>query len=253
MTRAVRHLRDAALVGGLALWVAFLVPPASGWATRYEFANALQFGVFAFWAPVLVVVGAPWRHTRAGRALGAGEPASSWLARWWVRRESVSREARAAWVTAIFIVVEVVWRVAPVVDHVSSHPWGQVLEAVSLALAGGALFLSLVESPPLSPGTKRVFRIFMAALSMWAVWIVGYMDGMTGAEWYRVFHHALGGLSLSADKEISAGLLWLTSAVTFIPIVFWNLVHWLQSEATPDEEMYDLVREDRTRGFFGPG
>lgn len=157
------------------------------------------------------------------------------------------------WTTGVFVALEIFWRVAPVVDHVSVHLAGQLLESVTLAASGMALFLAVVESPPLHPGTKPVFRIFMCAASMWVVWIIGYMDGMSGSGWYHVFHHVAGVLSLEADKQFSTGVLWIASAVTFIPVVFWNMMHWLQSEATPDEEMYDLMREEKSRGFFGPG
>jgi cytochrome c oxidase assembly factor CtaG len=252
MSGGVRRLRSGALVGALVLWVVFLVPPLGGMAERYEFVNALQYGVFAFWAPTLLVVGAPWTWLSRRGAAGTGE--ATWLSRWRSHRESPGRESRAIRWVSIFIALEIFWRVVPVVDHLSVHPAGAVLEAVSFAISGVALFLSLVESPPLSAGTKRVYRTGLAAVAMWTIWIIGYMDGMSNAGWYHVFHHVAGsGISLVADKQFSTGILWFTSAVTFIPIVFWNMVHWLQSEATPDEEMYDLVHEDRTRGFFGTG
>ena len=253
MASRERLVRDAALICGVIVWIAFVVPPLGGWAGRFEYVNSLQFGVFAYAAPALLVAGAPWRLTRAGRSFLAGERTPTWFSRWLARRESDGRERRAVVATIAFVVLEIVWRITPVVDDVSAHSWGRLLEGLSFLVAGGALFLSLVESPPLAPGTKRVARIFMAAVSMWTIWIIGYMDGMTGAGWYHVFHHVAGrGVSVIADKELSTGVLWVTSAATFIPIVFWNLIHWLQSESTPDEEMYDLVREDRTRGFFGP-
>ncbi len=253
MASGERFVRDAALIAGAVLWIVFVLPPLNGWAGRFEYVNSLQYGVFAYWVPVLVVVGAPWRLTRAGRAFLSGDRSPTWFSRWWARRESDWRERRAVVATVCFVVLEIFWRVTPVVDNVSAHPWGRLLEGLSFLASGGALFLSLVESPPHSPGMKRVVRIFMAAFSMWTIWIIGYMDGMTGAGWYHVFHHVAGrGVSVIADKELSTGVLWVSSAATFIPIVFWNLIHWLQSESTPDEEMYDLVREDRTRGFFGP-
>ena len=45
--------------------------------------------------------------------------------------------------------------------------------------------------------------------------------------------------------------MWFIAAAGFLPIVFVNLYRWLQSEEDPDEELYQLVRKDRTRGFFG--
>jgi hypothetical protein len=45
--------------------------------------------------------------------------------------------------------------------------------------------------------------------------------------------------------------MWFISASAFMPIIFANLNRWLQSEEDPDEELYQLVRRDRSRGFFG--
>jgi hypothetical protein len=37
----------------------------------------------------------------------------------------------------------------------------------------------------------------------------------------------------------------------FVPIVFWNLIHWLQSEEDPNEEIIKLFRQEKEHGFFG--
>jgi len=92
----------------------------------------------------------------------------------------------------------------------------------------------------------------MATAVMWAAWVVAYLDGMSNTSWYDAFHHVAGhGVSLAADQQFSTGAVWFITAGVFIPIIFWNLVHWLQSEEDPNAELVKLIREDRTRGFFG--
>src|SRR5664280_2282982 len=62
------------------------------------------------------------------------------------------------------------------------------------------------------------------------------------------------GFSLSADQQLTTGLLWFVSACAFIPVVYWNLIRWLQAEEDPDEELHHLVRQERIRGrTLGPG
>jgi hypothetical protein len=47
--------------------------------------------------------------------------------------------------------------------------------------------------------------------------------------------------------------MWFISGCAFIPVVFWNLIQWLQSEEDPDEELHLLLRQERIRGRTGPG
>lgn len=87
---------------------------------------------------------------------------------------------------------------------------------------------------------------------MWTVWVLAYLMAMSQSSWYHEFHYAVGrGISQSADQQLTAGVMWFTAAVAFMPVIFSNLNCWLKSEDDPDEELYQLVRRDRTRGFFG--
>ncbi|MGC8510193.1 MAG: cytochrome c oxidase assembly protein [Acidimicrobiales bacterium] len=256
-----RRLRDAAAVVGFALFFVLLVPPLATWARQYEFAQAIQFCGFAVVVPALVVAGAPWR--RLGLSVGpepvVGEDGAvvageGWIDRRWARRLGRTGHARAVTAGLIAAGLVILWRSAPVVDLLVRDPWMEVVEAVTLVGAGIALWVDLIESPPLRPATTRPYRIGLAAVSMWVVWVVAYFNGMSHSSWYGAFHHVAGhGLSLMADQQFTAGVMWLLSASAFIPVVFWNLVHWLASEDDPDEELHRLVRDERTRGFHGSG
>ena len=144
------------------------------------------------------------------------------------------------------------WRVAPIVNALVHHPWLVPVEAVTLFIPSLLLMVELVESPPLLPGISRPYRIGVSAVVMWTAWVVAYLAGMSHDSWYTAFHHAAGhGISASADQQFSAGFVWLLSASVFVPIVFWNLIHWLQSEEDPNEEIIKLFRQEREHGFFG--
>jgi hypothetical protein len=47
---------------------------------------------------------------------------------------------------------------------------------------------------------------------------------------------------------MSTGIMWFLSAAAFLPVVFWNLIHWLQSEENPDDELNRMVRKERKFG-----
>ena len=129
------------------------------------------------------------------------------------------------------------------------------VEAVTLIAVGVGLWLELVESPPLTPRLTRPGRVALAAIAMWTIWILAYLVGLSHASWYQAYpHHAGTGFSLSADQQLTTGMLWFVSACAFMPVVYWNLIRWLQSEEDPDEELHHLMRQERIRGrTLGPG
>ncbi len=250
-----RGFRDVLAVLGVVWWFIWLVPPLGSWARQYEYVQTLQFESFAFVAPVLFVAGGPWRRLGVRRWPVWSRSTSSSVADPDGSRDPVAtgvNHGRSIVAAGIFLAIAVLWRVSPVVDAVVRHPWLTVVEFVTLGVSGVALFRDLIESPPLTPRATRPYRIGISAVVMWVVWIMAYMNGMSRSSWYHAFTHVPGhGPSLAADQQLSVSSIWLVSAAVFLPIIFWNLVQWLQSEEDPDAELYRLVRRERARGFFG--
>ena len=254
----VAAFRNLLAVAGLLLWIAFLIPPVSSWSLRYEYAQAIQYCVFAVLAPALLVAGAPWKWL----GLSAGEPLvvdvdgtgvspsrPRFIDRWSILRSSRSGIQRAYVLVIGFSLMTIFWRVSPVVNALVRHPWLAVVESVALISVGVLLWIDLIESPPVTPCTPRPYRIGMATASMWVVWVLAYLLGQSNDSWYRAFHHVAGhGVSLSADQQLISGSMWLLTAGAFLPVIFWNLVHWLQSEEDPDDELVRLIRQDKTLG-----
>jgi cytochrome c oxidase assembly factor CtaG len=229
-----------------------LVPPVWGWSLRYGFVQSIQFCIFGFGAPALLAVGAPWRgiHPSGDVSDLDGQPA--WFRRWNARRVREKAQLRALSAATATIAVTIFWRVAPVVNALVHHPWLVPVEAITLFVPSLLLMVELVESPPLAPGISRPYRIGVSAVVLWSAWIVAYLAGMSHDSWYTAYHHTAGkGISASADQQFSAGFVWLLSASVFVPIVFWNLIHWLQSEEDPNEEIIKLFRQEKEHGFFG--
>lgn len=275
-----RSARDLLLVLALVLVAVCLLPPVATEARRYEFAEAIQYAVLGVVIPALVVIGAPWRRlglasapdstveadggpTRTTAPATPPAPPSA-TATATMRPRPVDRLARgrrrhpealrSACFFALYLAGAILWRIPASVDALTRHPWLVVVEAVTLVAVGCGLWLELVESPPLVPRLSRPHRVALAAGSMWAVWILAYLVGLSHASWYHAFsHHPGAGLSLSADQQLSTGIMWFISGCAFVPVVFWNLIQWLQSEEDPDEELHHLLRQERIRGRTGPG
>jgi cytochrome c oxidase assembly factor CtaG len=209
----------------LVLILVGLVPPAATDARRFVFAESLQFLLFAVVAPALLVLGAPWR--RLSRV-------ATWLAR---RRPARAQGGfqRGAAVLVAFIAGAIVWRLPVTVNALATVPGLAVVEMVTLVGAGGALWLELVESPPLLPHLSRPQRALFAALAMWAIWILGYILGFSQVAWYTAYGHP--GLGAVVDQEIATGLMWGVPAACFVPVVFVAALTWLRDSEDPDEEL----------------
>ncbi len=222
----MQRLRPWLASAGMVLMLGVLVPPVGAAAREYVFAQAVQFAVLAVGAPALIVLGAPWR--RAGTLAG----------RLAVARSHRPSGTRAWLVLAAFVGVALGWRLPVAVNALVRYPPLTVVEAVMLVAAGCALWLELVESPPLLPRIPRLQRAAFAALPMWAIWASAYIMGFSRAAWFTALAHPSGsGLGTVADQEIAAGLLWAIPGLFFVPVVYFSLITWLRDSADPDDEL----------------
>ncbi len=247
------------LAASLAVLVLCLVPPLSTEARRYEFVEAVQYCLLVVVVPALAVIGAPWR--RLGLASADAPPAEvdgdsaqvpadlRPVDRLAYGRRRHPEALRSACFAALYLAGAALWRTPAGVNGLVRHPWLVAVEAVTLVPLGMGLWLELVESPPLTPRLSRPYRVALAAVCMWTIWVLAYLVGLSHASWYHAYvHHAGSGLSLSADQQLTTGVMWFISGCAFVPVVFWNLIRWLQSEEDPDEELHRLIRQERIRG-----
>ncbi len=239
--------RGWCLLGGLVTLLVALVPPLSGSARHSEYAETLQFSLLAIVVPALAAIGAPWRRLRLARDDSPGS-SPRFIDRVADRRR---RHRELPWSLAFVagdLLVAVAWHVPGGVTAVTQHGWLVLLEAVSLLVFGLGLWLELVASPPLIPRSGYLRRAVLAALVMWAFWILAYTTGLSNHAFYRNFHHASGGLSAGADQQIASAVLWFVAAVSFSPLIFWNALQWLKTEEDPDTELLALTKSEHRRG-----
>lgn len=244
----------------LALWVVALTPPLLALTGEYEFVQGIQYCLFAIAIPCLVVVGRPWRWfgltstkvrvTDEGLEVTASRKRR--LDRWALARSARRGYGRSATYLLLFVGQSILWRSAPVVDALIRHPWLSVFESAALVAGGVGVWLELIDSAPFRPTIARPYRIGMAAIALWTQWVIAYLMAMDKNPWYSGFRYVSGRLlTLAADQQLTTALVWFITATAFVPVVFSNLLTWLKSEDDPDEELYQLVRRERSRGFFG--
>lgn len=255
-----RAWRAPALVLAGVAFLVLILPPVSTLARRYEFVQSLQFSFFIAGIPALFVIGAPWRllhlssvsiddvQMHSAVQLERSGPVDRWTA----GRHRHLQPLRSVLVFIFYVIVAVAWRTPAAVNGLVRHPWLLLLEAVTLLSVGIWLWTELVESPPLMPRLVRPHRIGLAAVSMWIIWILAYFVALSHGVWYSAYHHHSGvGVSLSADQQVTAGMMWLVSGTVYISLMYWNLYKWLQSEEDPSNELHRLIRFERMRRGAG--
>jgi cytochrome c oxidase assembly factor CtaG len=242
----VQSLRPWLTLVAVVLLVAVLVPPLATTARHDVFAEAIQFEVLAVIAPALLVLGAPWR----GRGDRPGWELAERLAAARSRRPGAAR----SWlVMALFIVLALAWRLPPLVNALVRHPVLLVAEAMTLIVAGCALWLELVDSPPLLPTATWPQRAAMAAVPMWAIWASTYVMAFSHTAFFSSLAHAPGhGLSTLSDQQIAAALLVVVTGVCFVPVVYVTLITWLRDNANADDELREAPEASGIEGTEGP-
>jgi cytochrome c oxidase assembly factor CtaG len=237
-------------VAAVALVAASLLPPLEVLARRYLFVEAVQFCVFALAAPALAVLGAPARlFTRAaGPGAGHGEAGLVGLAE--ARRRSPF--AAAVGYLVAWVAVCVAWRLPPVLDGLARHPVLIAPEAVTLCAAGAGLWRQLVHPPPRAPRLTRPQRACVAALAMWSIWVSAYVLGFASHPVVPAYDRGGSHLLPVDDQEITAFVLWLAAAFSFLPIVFTAVLTWLKDSSEPAAEPRRDVSVRAVRGWERP-
>lgn len=235
-------LRRIAGCGAAVTFVLAVTPPVLTGAGRRASLEAVQFALLGVIVPALIALWAPQRHVSSIAARGA--------------RVSDQRQRHATLGRALpYLVLEmaavIVWRTPLAVDAIAHHRVLVLLEVVTLVPLGIALWLELVESPPLAPRlAASPGRAILAAVAMWTIWILAYLGGFSHA-WYPAYVHRGG--DAAWDQQITSAVLWFASAAAFIPVVFVTLHRWLTEGDRPDAELRKLLREERRRQFVEGG
>jgi cytochrome c oxidase assembly factor CtaG len=209
----------------VALILVLLLPPVGTYARQSAAIQALQFVFFAAVVPALAMIGAPaLRELVVGRRAGAagGRPP--------VQR-AVAR-------VLTLIAVAVVWRLPPVASALARDPALAVAEMITL-VGAGSLVWSEITAPVGVPHTNQRFpRGAMAAVSMWTMWAIAYVTGMSKFSMLPASVHTMaGGLSVADDRQLAVAVMWLVPALCYVPVVFVMILSWIRDSEDPNRDL----------------
>lgn len=225
------------------VFVLFLVVPLGTWSRRWEYLQEIQFSAFCFGIPALLAIRKPSPNRYSLVSLEDFFRLASF-------REHVQARVRWSSITAMMMLSVVVWRLSPVVNAEVRHPWLSVVGALCLGFIGFFFFRVLYAPFENNLSPDPLFRLVMATVVMWTIWTMAYLGALSNGSWYRAFHHQAGhGISLTADQQLGAAVLWLLSASAFLPVIFFNLMRWLRAEEDPRDSRHHFARREGSQGW----
>jgi cytochrome c oxidase assembly factor CtaG len=247
-----RRRRSLLFYAGLGVMVLAVVSPIDYWADDYFFVHMIEHILIMFFAPILIVAGAPWLplvhafpvavRRRVGRAL--------LLADWARPLRAVGRFVSNGIVAVVlFNVAMVVWHLPALYDLAEENQAVHIWLMHSSFLVTGVLFwLQFIPSYPIRPKLSTLRAIWAILLTNGVMIVLAMsLSILSSGSWYSVYDH-LAGIRLSpfADQQIGAAILWVCGDFWAYPTLVILIARAIREEGSANALMERMLHRRTT-------
>src|SRR5580658_279522 len=221
---------DTAFVLGIGALLLALISPISYFDITLQWDHMVQHVLLLLVAPPLILLADPFRTVWAGYLAAQGRPIvieGTWPARAMGKLHSGPRAA--AVVVALFSVDLLLWHLPPIYNATLRIASVHDLEHLTF-LVVGLLFWDQVIAPLHAAGRlSLVGRGVVVMVGMFVSWGLAIVIGYATHPLYA-YPTPTGGLSLIADQEIAAGVMWVPGSVPFLIALLYLGIRWFDVE-----------------------
>jgi putative membrane protein len=219
---------DTAFALGIGALLFALVSPISYFDTTLQWDHMVQHVLLLLVAPPLILLADPFRTAWAGYLAAQGRPIEvegTWPARVMGMLHAGPRAATV--VVLAFSVDLLVWHVPPIYNATLRIASVHDLEHLTF-LVVGLLFWDQVISPVRATGRLSLLgRAVVVLLGMFVSWGLAIVIAYASHPLYA-YPVPAGGLSLLADQEIAAGVMWVPGGTPFLIALLYLGIRWFE-------------------------